>query len=236
MKRTTTFYALFCLLCTGCSLFVPQADDTIFYTLGTHCSGGRSAEGRVVSKALVLNVFIDEIPQYADCPYIVTKASGQRIVHSKLARWAEPFGDACIRVVNDRLSNVVDGIIVVSSAHVVGSTVSCDHRIIIDFDDLIYNEEEGGVVVKCNWTLFSYIRGKQVLAGRYVGLVPVPENPSCDDVVMAMGDALEHVADDVAAKIQKFFIAEIQENGEAGMTESPKTTERSDRDDRAPSM
>jgi uncharacterized lipoprotein YmbA len=191
-------------------MFTPQRDSTIFYTLGTHRGTATAGGDGSASKAFVINLFLDEIPQYADCPYIVTKAKGRQIIFSKVERWAEPFGDGCTRAIYDRLSGALDSAMIVSSAHAIGSTITCDHRIVIDFDDLIYNEDEGGIVVKCNWMMFSYGKGKQVLADKHVGFVPIGEQPSYEEVVRAMGQALEGVADDIADRVRTFFDDETQ--------------------------
>jgi uncharacterized lipoprotein YmbA len=189
-------------------VFVPQKDQSVFYTLGDHSIIGCGHSDEVTPNLIIINLLLDEIPSYADCPYIVTKDRGDKLIFSDIHRWAEPFGDACIRILHDRLSEKLQGkAIVVSSMHTIGNTLVCDYRLSIDFDDMIYNDGEENVIVKCTWTFFDYEKRRQVCIHKYAGTTPVDEM-TYDNVVHATKAALTELADDITEKICRLDLPE----------------------------
>ncbi|MDR3144374.1 MAG: PqiC family protein [Puniceicoccales bacterium] len=194
---------LYAALLCGCSMFTPQKDNAIFHTLGDHSANVEKVQDET-TKRIVINLLIDEIPAYADCPYIATKGTGNVIIFSDIHRWAEPFEDACIRILQDRLSMAMkDSAMIVSSMRAVGNTMTSDYRLSVDFDDIICNAEEGRVVLKCSWSLFDYSGREQVLLRRYIGMKEVQNDASYESIVSTMKIVLLELADDMAKEIER---------------------------------
>ncbi|MDR1595946.1 MAG: PqiC family protein [Puniceicoccales bacterium] len=207
MKYKAAIALLLCsAACSGCKIFVPQSDRSVFYTLGDHSISKCKNSDKEGSTLAVVNILLGQIPSYADCPYIVIKDSGNKLIFSDVNRWAEPFGDACIRILHDELVGRMDGTaMVVSSMHTIGNTLVCDYRLSIDFDDLIYNDAEKKLVMKCTWTFFDYNNRKQLCIHKYVSATHV-DVVTCDNIVNATKTALVELADVMAEKIKDFVI------------------------------
>ena len=152
---------------------------------------------------VIINLLLDEIPPSADYPYIAKKVNGNRLVFSEIERWCEPFGDACIRVLQDELSEkMCDCAMVVSSMHTIGNTLVCDYRLSIDFDDLIYNEDEKSVILKCTWTFFDYAKRRQLCIYKYASSTHVVVG-TYEDIVEATKIALAALGSDIADRIHE---------------------------------
>jgi ABC-type uncharacterized transport system auxiliary subunit len=95
-----------------------------------------------------------------------------------------------------------DRAMVISSTHTIGNTLTCDYRLAIDFDDIIYNCATKEVIVKCTWSLFDYDRKQQQLMHRFVGSEHVEEE-SFDSIVVALKHALWHIAADIAHAVKQ---------------------------------
>jgi uncharacterized lipoprotein YmbA len=220
MKTKTIPIILWYILCCGCSIFVPQKDVSIFHTLGDHSVSIDRCYNEKNSTIPVINLLLDEIPSYADCPYVVTKNGGNELIFSPIHRWGEPFGDACVRALQDRLAERMHGVaMVVSSMHAIGNTLVCDYRLSIDFDDLIYNEAEKSVVVKCTWSFFDYENRKQICIHKYANMVNAI-SATYDDTVDAMKIALAELADDIAKKVCDIDFSQRSGNPESGSPEN----------------
>jgi uncharacterized lipoprotein YmbA len=155
----------------------------------------------VNGKLTVINLLLDEIPSYADYPYIVIKSEGDELIFSENSRWAEPFGDACVRILLEKVSQAIgDRAIIISSMHTIGNTLMCDYRLSVDFDDVIYNEKEKGIVVKCIWSFFDYGQRRQICLYKYAKVTPV-DVKILGDIVNATKIALSELANDMAEKI-----------------------------------
>jgi uncharacterized lipoprotein YmbA len=183
-------------------MFAPQKDVSRFYTLGSHSIVAMPPDETDVN-LVVINLLLDEIPSYADCPYITKKVAGNKLVFSEVDRWAEPFGDACIRVLQDELSEKMRRCaMIVSSMHTIGNTLVCDYRISIDFDDLIYNDEEKSVVLKCTWTFFDYAKRRQLCVYKYAASTPV-DTDALENIIEGMRIALAALSSDIADRIHE---------------------------------
>jgi uncharacterized lipoprotein YmbA len=208
--------ALCSVLLGGCSMFTAQIDNSVFYTLWNRETEGEKTVD-ATAKRTIINLVIDEVPAYADCPHIAIRVEDGKIVFSSIHRWAEPFENACLRVLHDRLSNdVIDYAVIVSSMHAIGNTATSDYRLSIDFDDLIYCAENGKVTVKCSWTLFDCTSRQQVLLRRYVAASGIDGEASHENIVRAMADALIELADDIAGELSKLSLVS-KVSGETSM-------------------
>jgi uncharacterized lipoprotein YmbA len=193
------------LVFSGCSIFPPQKDNSRFYTLGDHFAPDKRIR-EIDGKTIVINLLLDEIPSYADYPYVVVKSANNELIFSENSRWAEPFGDACMRILLERTSACLnDRAIIVSSMHTIGNVLVCDYRLSIDFDDVIYNDSEKSVILRCVWSLFDYKQRKQIYLSRYSSATPVTVE-NIDDVIGAMKIALSKLAEDIAEKISQLDI------------------------------
>ncbi|MDR2737460.1 MAG: PqiC family protein [Puniceicoccales bacterium] len=204
MKSALIFtFSLVILLLPGCSIFVPQKDNSVFYTLSEHSSTANDLAKEVRDDSVVINLIINEIPSYADCPYIATQQEQNKIFFSEIHRWAEPFEDSCCRVIRDRLCEALRGrIAVISSMYAIGNQSVCDYWLSIDLDDAIYNAQEGNVIVKCSWSLFNYATKKRILLRKYSNSTAVKGDAAYENIVEAMRVALMELADDILEKIQ----------------------------------
>ncbi|MDR1401592.1 MAG: ABC-type transport auxiliary lipoprotein family protein [Puniceicoccales bacterium] len=205
-KAISTLLLLY-LFCSGCAVFSPQKDNSKFYTLGDHSvSGVKFTE--IDRKVIVINLLLDEIPSYADYPYIVTKSETNELIFSENSRWAEPFGDACIRVILEKLSAVIgDRVVIVSSMHTIGNTLICDYRISIDFDDVIYNEKEKSIVVKCVWSFFDQTQRRQICLHKYAKATAI-NAVTVADIVDGTRIALCELAENISEKICQLGVLE----------------------------
>jgi uncharacterized lipoprotein YmbA len=214
MKNKITSSIFLCaLLCPGCSLFVPQSDNSIFHTLGEHKVLDCDLPRKTNSDCVIINLLIGEIPAYADCPYIAIKSERNEVLFSRIDRWAEPFGNACGRVLHDELSDKLRSVMVVFSSYAVGTAYPFDHRLSVDFDDLVYNVHERSVIVKCTWSLLSYLpeqsteraEEREITMFRYAKATPMAAGKELTsaNVVDCMRKALSELAEDIAGKLSE---------------------------------
>ncbi len=151
---------------------------------------------------------VEEIPSYADCPFIVTKGHGQNIIFDQNARWASSFEDECYDFVKDYLSRMLsDSVMVVSDIHADGNMVTCHYRLSISFDDFIYLRDEGRIVLRCDWSLYDYIRRSSVITHRSMISVPV-DSQDYGIIAAGMRTALELLVNDIVAKSKNMIIAD----------------------------
>jgi uncharacterized lipoprotein YmbA len=206
MKNAQNFTIfLILLLVSGCSIFKPQKDPSIFYTLGNHSSENESFARKTGDKFLIINLLVEELPSYADCPYVVTKSERNKLVFSETHRWGEPLKDSCCRALQDRLSETIsDFAMVISSTRSVGNIHVYDYRLSVDVDDIIYNATERSVILKCSWSLFDYVSRNRILFNKYIGIMPINGEATYENIVDAMKLALTAFADDVSMKIRQF--------------------------------
>jgi uncharacterized lipoprotein YmbA len=202
-------------MCSGCEISTPRKDLSVFYTLGNHCLSKKDSKGIISAtgkqqKRIIINLFIDEVPAYADCPYVVVKLKPTRLHFSEINRWAEPLGEACARILSDQLSDEMsDCAMIISSVHANGNVVPCDYRLSVSFTDFIYNGNKQSIILKCNWSLHSYNKKQQVLVDRYASSVPViADNISYEAIVRSMELALCEFAHGVSDKIKQLCLQE----------------------------
>lgn len=194
------------LMIGGCTMFQPQKDTAVFYSIGMH-SGCAQEVAEVTNKPIAcINLLVEEIPSYADCPFIVTKGHGQNIIFDQNARWASSFEDECYDFVKDYLSRMLsDSVMVVSDIHADGNMVTCHYRLSISFDDFIYLRDEGRIVLRCDWSLYDYIRKSSVITHRSMISVPV-DSRDYGIIAAGMRKALELLVNDIVAKSKDMIV------------------------------
>lgn len=188
------------LMIGGCTVFQPQKDTAVFYSIGEHSCDAQENTENIDRPIVCINLLVDEIPSYADCPFIVTKGRGQNIIFDQNARWASSFEDECYDFIKDCLSRTLsDSVIVVSDTHADGNMVTCHYRLSISFDDFIYLREEGRIVLRCDWSLYDYIQKCSVITQRSAMSLPV-SSKNYDNIVVGMRQALEYLVGDIVSK------------------------------------
>jgi uncharacterized lipoprotein YmbA len=205
MKNTLILSILLgALLASGCSIFKPQKDNSIFYTFCGHTQSCRESLDQIGGSPAVINLVIDEIPAYADCPYVIKKSEQNKIFFSEIHRWAEPFEDSCIRAIHDRLSDAMRGnAVIVSSMHAIGNVFTCDYRLSIDFDDLVYNADEKVVVLRCSWSLFDHVARERLILRKYENSTAIDGEETYENIVETIRLALIALTDDMAERIRR---------------------------------
>ena len=192
----------------GCTMFQPQKDTAVFYSIGVHSDDVPEVAEVTDRPIACINLLVDEIPSYADCPFIVTKGHGQNIIFDQNARWASAFEDECYDFVKDYLSCMLsDSVMVVSDIHADGNMVTCHYRLSISFDDFIYLRDKGCIVLRCDWSLYDYIKRSSVITDRTMISVPMESGLQDYDIIVAgMRSALEALVNDIVARSKDMII------------------------------
>jgi uncharacterized lipoprotein YmbA len=189
----------------GCSIFTPKKDVSRFYTFCGYDPLEKVSDSSSLRR-VIINIIVGEIPSYADCPYIVTVSTNDRLILSEVDRWAEPLQDACTRALTNKLSELMyDYAMVIPSAYTKGNVFLCDYLISIGFSDFIYNEAEKKVILECTWSLVDFATKNQILVCRYAKSIP-SSNSNYENVVVTMKLALYELAQDIATKVDQFYL------------------------------
>ena len=107
-KLTLGLIAVFVIILGGC-VSVPNSPNPRFYSL-------RAMDSQEISKfdtkELVVAIGPVKIPEYLNRPQIATMNKDETLSFSEFNRWAEPLDFALERIINENLSNILDGAII----------------------------------------------------------------------------------------------------------------------------
>jgi uncharacterized protein len=214
LKQTThllIMLGLWLSVAAGCSFMAPQRDPTQWYVLspvaGTELSGVSAAS----TSQLALGLGPIKFPDYLKRPWMVTRASSNRLVISDEKRWSEPLDQNFASVLRQDLTRLLGTPNIAIYPWYANNRI--DYQIEVQVDSFETTDDSQSAL-SAVWTIRNGRNGAELASGRSIANAPVQGK---DGEPAALSDDLGQMSRQIAARITELNGRLPQTNTSAGV-------------------
>jgi uncharacterized protein len=191
--RLSIVVGLWLCATAGCSVMSPQPDRTQWYVLSTVAPKNAAAAPASTSQ-LSLGLGPIKFPDYLKRPWVVTRASSNRLIVSDEKRWGEPLDRSFESTLSQNLSQLLGTRNIISYPWYGNTRI--DYQIEVQVDHF-ETTEEGQSLLSASWTIRNG-RDAAVLAnGESVANAPAQGG----DPSAALSEDLGEMSRQIAARV-----------------------------------
>lgn len=181
-----------------------RSPEPAFYALSARRGAALS------TRPLLIELRRPSLPPYLDRPYIVRRATAERLALDGTAHWGAPLPELVVQTLGEDLSARLPHCFVVSET--TGMAVEADVRVDLAFSRFEV-EGDGAAALSATVAVRSTRAARQPVLRRYD--FKVASAPSASSVAAAMSDALARLADEIARSVAGVSLPAESEGGRA---------------------